>query len=223
MSESDDTLVIERDKNGNPTFSVITDLEAFKKRMSEKVNHAGDPLHPNGKIEPHRIPSIEGVNDQVKSKSVYVETYEMKRQQVIAACPFRSYKKYSTVDGKLNVEHLFRDGGPAEGCGCSTMKCQLGKGDNGNVTVDQCTACVTEAGLLGQEIPIQPPSVYQKIKNFGRAAAVHIIKGMPRASAAQQEERLAICRSCEYHKEGICTICGCSLSLKTQWANNHAL
>ena len=216
--DNDYEVVIERHEDGSVKRSVIHDVEAFKRSLAQNRPSYATSAHPTRieDVEPPLVPTTaEGEPTQA---TPYRETYEMKRQQVIAACPFRSYKKYEMVNGQLKVEHLFRDGTPAEGCGCSTMKCLLGKGNKGDVTIDDCTNCVTEAGLLGKELPVQPPSVYQKIKNFGKAAAVHIIKGMPTASPEQQEARLVICRECPYDNNGTCGVCGCDLKLKTKWA-----
>jgi hypothetical protein len=139
---------------------------------------------------------------------------------VIEKCPFRS-KRVSEGD---KIVHLFvnEDGSTekAGDCGCGLNRCRLLKGKRGDgfVDINDCTACLTEAGILGKEIPVQEPSIFQKIKNFGKAAAQHIIKGMPTASPEQQEARLVICRKCEYDLEGTCGVCGCNLKLKTQWA-----
>lgn len=32
-----------------------------------------------------------------------------------------------------------------------------------------------------------------------------------------KQQRLEICKSCEHNKVGVCSKCGCVLTLKTQW------
>lgn len=221
--DHDDEVIIERNEDGSVKSTLIHDVESFKKRWHESYQALPVPQRPTEFNENHPIPlpPEESREPDANKSAVYAETYEMKRQKVISQCPYRSYKKYSTVDGQVVVEHLYRDGTVAEGGGCCTMKCLLGKGNNGNVTIEDCTACVTEAGLLGKELPPQPPSVFQKIKNFGKAAINHIMEGVPTASPEQQEERLKICGGCQYNKGGTCQVCGCNLKLKTSWAEQQ--
>lgn len=66
---------------------------------------------------------------------------------------------------------------------------------------------------------MKKPSIFKKAFNFLKAIVEHALDGFKKVSKAKQEERLSICRSCEYYnKENVeCNNCGCQLELKTIW------
>lgn len=68
----------------------------------------------------------------------------------------------------------------------------------------------------------QLPSKTKMAGNFLKAAAQHLGNGMRQASAELQEERLDICRGCEYLIEESfrCSECGCHLAAKAKWQSS---
>lgn len=67
------------------------------------------------------------------------------------------------------------------------------------------------------------PSIIQKAKSFTKAVTSHTLDGFTNVSQEKQEERLDICRSCEYFDESntICMKCGCYLVTKTSWRTSE--
>lgn len=65
----------------------------------------------------------------------------------------------------------------------------------------------------------EPPSLFKQAVNFTKSAAEHIADGMKNTEKTQQEERMDICRGCEFFIEETerCSKCGCYLQLKTKW------
>ena len=79
-----------------------------------------------------------------------------------------------------------------------------------------------------------PPALLQKVLNFSKASAGHVMKGLPKASDEQVAERFAIClaNQCGYYvgneEQGVCnhSSCGCTLKAvgkeglnKLRWAD----
>lgn len=68
-----------------------------------------------------------------------------------------------------------------------------------------------------------PPGFLQRAQNFTGAAVRHIRGGLKKVAIEIYEERLAICRKCEFFEEKreMCTEarCGCLLKRKAKWAS----
>lgn len=58
---------------------------------------------------------------------------------------------------------------------------------------------------------IEMPSFIEKIKNFSKASANHIISGMKLATDETIKNRYNICQNCEFFKNETCSKCGCPL------------
>ena len=65
-------------------------------------------------------------------------------------------------------------------------------------------------------------SFAQKVKNFAKATAQHISKGLPMCNEEQILERYAICEGCEFFKDRTCTKCGCPISRDRLFASKLA-
>jgi hypothetical protein len=128
--------------------------------------------------------------------------------QKIENCPHRSMF-IVVVENNVQIrKHVYKDGTDAEGCGCGKMRCKLGKGVNGDVAIDDCTACIEE-----QEA-VENPSLLQKAKSVTSAIVKHVAAGLPTIPDEVKENRLAICRGCIHYDNGTCKVCGCSLFAK---------
>ena len=64
-----------------------------------------------------------------------------------------------------------------------------------------------------------PPSILEKAKSFTKASVAHVVDGFNIVSDEKKQERLDICRSCEFINDinMSCKKCGCSLGIKTSW------
>jgi hypothetical protein len=126
----------------------------------------------------------------------------------IYECPYRSRRE--TING--TTVHIFQDGTEAQGCGCSKNACQLGKGQDGHVSVDDCRQCV----LARRETP----GWLTMGKNLLVSMYKHVRAGMPEVGEEERERRLATCRGCEHYRpeQERCGQCGCFLRFKTKWA-----
>lgn len=59
--------------------------------------------------------------------------------------------------------------------------------------------------------PKTPLPLIQKAKNLAKSAVRHVASGMPMCTQEQVDARFAICRGCEFYKDGACQQCGCPL------------
>lgn len=70
---------------------------------------------------------------------------------------------------------------------------------------------------------VEPPTAIDKIKNFSKAVVKHVKDGLREVTEKEFEERLSICKACEYYKDGTCIHkdCGCILDIKCKWASEE--
>lgn len=66
--------------------------------------------------------------------------------------------------------------------------------------------------------------ILEKVNNFTQSLIKHASSGFVNASNTIQQERLAICQSCEKYDNSnpsnpTCNECGCFLNIKTSWAS----
>jgi hypothetical protein len=106
-------------------------------------------------------------------------------------------------------QHVYKDGTEAEGCGCTNMRCRLGKGDNGSVSNDDCKTCIEE-----QEAVVTP-SLLKKAASLTTAIVKHVKAGLPTIPDEVKQSRLEICGKCIHYDKGTCKVCGCVLAIKT--------
>lgn len=59
-------------------------------------------------------------------------------------------------------------------------------------------------------------SIVEKIKSLGESAATWLLAGMPVVTKQQYEDRLHICKMCDYLDvtTGTCDHCGCVMKVK---------
>lgn len=82
-------------------------------------------------------------------------------------------------------------------------------------------------GLDGSLLSRESPGFIQKVRNFSAATVQHVAAGMPMASDEEIIRRHGICLSCEFLKDGACTLCGCPVSRvagylsKLSWADQE--
>lgn len=77
---------------------------------------------------------------------------------------------------------------------------------------------------------LQPPSLLQRVWNFGKAAVNHAIMGSPVVTPEVLKERLDICKACPLFKPnqnevgGVCThsSCGCNIQDNLDYMNKIA-
>lgn len=80
---------------------------------------------------------------------------------------------------------------------------------------------VREENLVGEDIQAKMPtrlSLLERAKNFAGAAARYVQSGFKNIPDEEYEKRLQVCKSCEYLKDEVCTLCGCYVSIKARWA-----
>jgi len=67
------------------------------------------------------------------------------------------------------------------------------------------------------------PSITQQAKNFAGSFWGHMKSGFAHATPEKQQERLDLCRSCEFHIPSTdkCARCGCHCPTKTSWASSR--
>jgi hypothetical protein len=78
--------------------------------------------------------------------------------------------------------------------------------------------------IPGFDPVLRPPSMPSKIVEFIGAAAVHLFSGQPVVTPEIKAARLAICATCENHRDGHCQACGCpdsGLEVKAGWAEQR--
>lgn len=63
------------------------------------------------------------------------------------------------------------------------------------------------------------PPLKEQATNFIKSAAKHVVSGLKSSPKEVQEQRMAICSSCEFFiKDSMrCGACGCYLATKTRW------
>jgi len=85
--------------------------------------------------------------------------------------------------------------------------------------VSKCVFCNNE-GCNGQCRNNQAlPSKTQMLKNFASATKDHVQNGMVKAENDLQQQRLDICKGCEFYipEQDRCGKCGCYLKSKSAW------
>lgn len=70
--------------------------------------------------------------------------------------------------------------------------------------------------------PVDGPSLLEKAKNFATASAQHIAAGMPMASEEEIERRFAICQTCPFLKDSVCSKCGCPVKRERKFLSKLA-
>ena len=77
--------------------------------------------------------------------------------------------------------------------------------------------------IPGATPSLEPPSLMQRVANFGDAITRHAMSGFKRVGIAERETRLQICKQCpSCDIEGmVCRErgCGCYLETKANWAS----
>lgn len=67
------------------------------------------------------------------------------------------------------------------------------------------------------------PGLVGKAKNLLKATLNHVATGMHLVSPEVQQERMDICKPCEFYDNNSqnphCSECGCFLNIKTTWAS----
>lgn len=101
---------------------------------------------------------------------------------------------------------------------CTEDHCDIaGPGEPGNA--NSCRVCWHR---LGKPVP-KGPSFLQKAVNFAGAAAKHVMCGSRSVPDEVAEQRLAICKECEFFSAEDVTCrhkkCGCKMVIKATWAD----
>lgn len=73
-----------------------------------------------------------------------------------------------------------------------------------------------------QAPPTQPPPLLNKVLNFTKAASQHALRGSPKCTDDQIQERYNICLSCEHFQNNTCSKCGCTLMRERAYMNKLA-
>ncbi len=58
-----------------------------------------------------------------------------------------------------------------------------------------------------------------KLSQFSKALASHIVRGMPKANEVEIRRRFEICQSCLHFTGESCRICGCGVNAQQQLMN----
>lgn len=64
-------------------------------------------------------------------------------------------------------------------------------------------------------------AVAQQVVSFGKAVVGHVKAKRRHATERQYQERLAICKACDYWAKHRCKLCGCWKALKLRWATSE--
>lgn len=85
-----------------------------------------------------------------------------------------------------------------------------------------CGQC-KRGGCSGNCSVPQLPSKIQMAKNLAHAITEHAKTGFANVEKPLQEQRLEICKGCEFYmaKEDRCAKCGCHLKSKSAWKSSH--
>ena len=106
------------------------------------------------------------------------------------------------------------------------MKCSFcGKNVNGS----KCSVCGARVPLSKENnnneetetLQINEPTLTKKAINFSKSAVKHAASGFKSVDEKTQQNRMDICKKCEYYEEAnnSCKKCGCFLQIKTSWAS----
>lgn len=90
---------------------------------------------------------------------------------------------------------------------------------NGKIIQSEIMSKVESSGNFSQ-----PPNIIQKAQNLTKAVVKHAQNGFISVSNNIKEERLSICKGCEFYNQTnpdnpTCNKCGCFLKIKTGWAS----
>ena len=68
---------------------------------------------------------------------------------------------------------------------------------------------------------IEAPAFLTKVTNFGRAVTKDVITGMKRCTEEEMDQRVEICKGCEFYNEAgqECLKCGCPMNRKRIYRN----
>lgn len=107
------------------------------------------------------------------------------------------------------------------------VHCACGWTDHGNGKVAQRQ--INNPQPENNKIELQQnnqsePNILQKAQNFGKAVVKHAQNGFINVATNIKQERLDICKSCEFYNSTnpdnpTCNKCGCFLKIKTGWAS----
>ena len=99
----------------------------------------------------------------------------------------------------------------------------MGLGRNKTKTILQVKAMTMEEAfrrfVLGEN-HAQMPSSPQLVQNFAKEGVRWLKAGMPILPQEVAQERLAICKSCEFYVGERCSKCGCQMRVKTTLATS---
>ena len=121
-------------------------------------------------------------------------------------------------------------------------ECEFHAREDGKYECGYCTKVVPKSGIhrncpekmkqlntgsVGNYPAPQPPNLFTRLANFGKAAINHVLEGNPKVTEEVMKERLAICKDCELFKPndnnvgGICThsSCGCNIQDNMDYLN----
>ena len=102
------------------------------------------------------------------------------------------------------------------------------EGKRPDLTAEQLAAyrplCAKLMGKSSESAaPSNLPPMLIRGWNFAAAMARWALAGLPRRSKAEISERLAICQTCDYLQNNVCTHCGCQCVEQNQLMNKLAI
>lgn len=62
------------------------------------------------------------------------------------------------------------------------------------------------------------PSLIERGKNLANDVSFWVKKGFPMVQLEKSEQRLGICKSCEFYQQSKCLKCGCFMPWKVKFA-----
>lgn len=65
------------------------------------------------------------------------------------------------------------------------------------------------------------PTLLEKINNFAGALVKHVASGFKKTSDEQFEQRINICKSCQFYVDRECKKCGCIAAIKARWFSQN--
>jgi hypothetical protein len=94
-----------------------------------------------------------------------------------------------------------------------------------------CVRCESYRAIEDSEVVaddqrvVHGPGILQRAANFTQAVAAHLADGLSHVSEGEFEERLGVCRACEWCDtvQMVCrhAACGCFLNVKASWSSEQ--
>lgn len=91
---------------------------------------------------------------------------------------------------------------------------------------DYCKGCLPQKPNLGnitvqiiQLIENRPPSIVQKAQTYAKSTTRHVVAGRQTTSDDEYNRRVRICETCDFHKNNVCTLCGCQCKGESEWTS----